>query len=464
MPYSRELRTVWRSIGNTPSVLLFVLFCLLQNPQAGSIAVAEEMTATSLLTAYVEQVNDNHTDVTAALTVFKQGNFDQARQLLQKATVADPQLPPAGVLLTRMFLAAGQPVLASAELQRVTEQHPDDPEAFLGIGELSIAQNRPADARLAFDKASDLAKRKQLSKYRTQKMRYRMGMGLAALAEQQQDWATAIKHLQPIVDGQQHGSDVVVRLARSRFKLGEREPVFKLLQNQWHQSPRTMQLPELTMGLLCQEAGEQQQAAEWIRQAADTDQKSEATQSAVATWALENGDNDFAQTCAQQAADNSNGSIQSRLLLALVARYKKDYVTARQHLESVHLESPADLAAVIELSIVLSHIKGMENRALQYAQVGNKLQPDLKLPAGRNAAIATARILHRYGGEAEAEKIVRRVLKIGPVSVESSFYSAVILLKNDPATAKQLLRQLVDSQRIFPDYEAAKALLKNAAR
>ena len=174
VPITDDLHAIWRCACR--------LLCLLSGVMAGNVVVADEMTAESLLVAYVEQVDEKHEDVSTALKVFKTGDFDQARELLEKATVADPALPPAGVLLTRMFIAAGQPSPARAELQRVTENHPLDPEAFLGIGELAIAENRFADAKLAISKAMDLAREKNLSEYRYKKMQYRIHLGLATLA------------------------------------------------------------------------------------------------------------------------------------------------------------------------------------------------------------------------------------------------------------------------------------------
>lgn len=440
-------------------VVVFTL--LLSGALAFDSAAADEMTTQSLLAPYVERVGEEYDDVTAALTVFKNGQFDDARELLQKAIAASPQLPPAGILLTRMFMAAGEPTRGLAELQRVAEAYPQDPEAFLGITEVAIAQGRFADAELALNKAVQLNADSNMAEFRKTNIVLRIRLGQATLAEHREDLSEAARHLQLIVDQEIRNRDAVLRLARSRFKLSEHNAVTDLLQKHWETNKTSIQHPQITLGLLWQESGHRQRAATCIQSAADQDRSSIATQSFVTTWALESGNMELAESCAERSVALSNSSIQSRLLLALVSRYRSDYTAARTLLEEVHLESPANLAAVIELSIVLSHIEGMENRSLQYAQVGIKLQPDLRMPAGRNAAVALARILHKFDGESHAEEIIHQVLKAGPISVESSYYAAMIVVEKNPDAAKQLLQQVIKSDRIIPDIAAARALLES---
>lgn len=423
-----------------------------------------EMTAESLLEAYVEKVDVMHADVASALAVFKKGKFADARKLLTKATTADPALPPAGILLTRMFIAADQLRLASAELEKVIAEHPSDPEGYLGIGEVAVSERRFAIADLALQKATDFAKTKKFSTYRQKKMLSRIRIASAALAEHHEDWATVSKYLQPIVDDDLDQPAVVSRLARSLFKQGKEEAAFRLLQKHYDSDKDSdnVRRPEISVAMLFQEDDNKKKAAQSIKLAAKRDPGSVATQSFVATWALEQGDFVLAQQCADKAFANSKSSIPSRLLVALVARYKGEHDVAKEVLESVHLESPANLSAMIELSIVLREMKGMENRALQYAQVATKLQPNLKLPAGRNAAMSLAWVLNKLGGQPQAEEIVRQVLAAGPLGVESSYFAAKIVLPGkNRAAAKQLLKSALNSELIFPGHDDAKNLYDN---
>ena len=143
-------------------------------------------------------------------------------------------------------------------------------------------------------------------------------------------------------------------------KKGDQDGALKLLQQLWEADKESIVRPEITAALLFNEAKDKKQAARLLKLAADRDPEKESTQIFVAQWALENGDLDYAQQCVDRAMLASKSSLQSRLLAALVARYRKENELAREMLESVHLESPRNLAAVIELAIVLSQIEGME--------------------------------------------------------------------------------------------------------
>ncbi len=184
-----------------------------------------------------------------------------------------------------------------------------------------------------------------------------------------------------------------------------------------------------------------------------------AMQIMVAQWTLESGNLTLAKKCAQQADSVSKSSIESRLLLALVARYEKDFPDAKKLLESVHLESLANLAAIIELALVLTNMDGKENQGIQYAQLATKLQPDLRTDAGRNAAMTLAWILHKYGGQLESASILQQVLLGGQLSVESSCYAAKILLAGENrAAAQKLLKETLDTGLVFPGHDEAKLL------
>ncbi|WP_146458871.1 tetratricopeptide repeat protein [Rubripirellula tenax] len=446
-----------RWLGNSLACLLMTL-CVAWNP---ATTRADEMTAESLLREYIPKVTAKHEDVQRAIVIFKTGNFLQARALLEAAQQADPDLPPAGIMLATMLYAADQPALARAELERVGQAIPDEPSVLLLLAEDALANGNYTYADLAFRRCADMIKTTATNEHRNKNLKNRVVRGLAAIAEAREDWPLAVKLLGQVLGDDLSDSNMVARLARAEFKKGNADASFSLLKKHWESDPTKIQRPEVTQGLLFHEAKDTVASAKYMKMAAEAAPKDAPTQIKVAQWALETGDTDMAQACAERAVLNSDPSIESRLLAALVARYKKDYPMAKDYLESVHLESPANLAAIIELAIVLSDMKGMENRGIQYAQLGVKLQPDLRSPAGRNAAMALAWILHRYGGQAESEKILQQVLVGGPISVESSYYAARILIAGkNHAAAKNLLEQALATGQIFPNYDEAKQLLK----
>ena len=448
------------SLGRASQVYFLLLIVVFQGLSTNNYAHAQEMTAQSLLQIYVAKLDTQHDDVSRALTVFKQGDFIKARKFLETVCTADPALPPARLLLARMFDAANQPVLARAELERVSQRHPTDPGPHLIFAELALSERRFSDAELSFRKARELASKFTANDYRKSNITMRVNQGLAAIAEAREQWPEAVKLLQPVLDMKPGDSSVVARLARSLFKSGDPDGALAVLKKHWSSNKQKIQRPEITMGLFYQDAKDKAKSAEMMKLAAESDVGGAATQSAVAHWALENGELELAKTCANRAW-LVDSTLESRMLVALVARYEKDYPKARAMLERIHLESPANLGAMLELSIVLSNIKGEENRGLQFAQLASKLQPDLRKPAGRNAAMSLAWIMFRFGGQAEAEKILQQVLVAGPISAESTYYAAKILISGNRPVAKKLLEEVLENGRMFPDFEDAKKLYEN---
>ena len=419
------------------------------------------MTTESLLKSYVDKVSKNDGDVDHALTAFKQRDFNGAREFLESAVKADKRLPPADLLLARMFYAANLPREARAALERVSRDHPGDPGPSLIFGELALEGRRIAEAEIALNKASDLARQVKANEHRKKNIQKRVQYGLAGVAEARGDWAGAAKLLRPVVDADPNNVKNVVRLARCLFKNGDHDASLPLLKELWDRDKDSMQRPEIVAALLFAESDDRKKAAELMQLAAQRDSDNEATQRFVGQWALESGDIQLAQRCADKALAASNSSLSSRLLMALVARYKGEYDIARELLESVHLEAPGNFAAVIELAIVLGNIDGMESRAIRYAQLAYRLQPDLRTSTGRNAAIALAWLLHRFGGKPQAEQILQQAISNGSISVESTYFAAIMLQADNPEAAKKLLTAALDSKRVFPNQQHAKDVLKS---
>ena len=419
---------------------------------------AEEMTAESLLKSYVAEIKDEDADVTKALAAFKQRQFKDARKHLQAAVNLDPRLPPPGLLLARMFYAASRPAEARDELERVSRDHPSDPGPSLIFGESALAGRRYSEAELAFNKAADLARQMTSNQHRQKNVAVRIQQGLAGVAEAREDWATASKFLRSAVDADPKNASNVVRLARSLFKQGEHTESLKLIQKQWESDKESFQRPEISAALLFQQADDKKRAAELMKLAAKRDSDNEATQRFVAQWALEAGDFEFAQACADQAILVSNSSPASRLTAALVARYRNEYDVARELLESVHLELPTNLTAVTELALVLGELDGMESRSLRYAQLSVQLRPNLRTTPGRNAGVAVAWLLYRFGSKPQAEQILQQALSSGSISAESSYLAAVMLESSNPKAAKKLLDAAIRSGIVFHKYEHAQQL------
>ena len=431
-------------------------------------ASGQQITAETLLKSSVQQLGPQHRDVADAIEEFKKGQFLKASEALKSACEKDPALPPAGIMMAQLLYAANQQGLARAELERVATDDPTDPESYLLFGEIGFQRRRFAEAELAFRRGAELTQKFTGNDFRKRNMIKRAYSGLAGVAEARQDWATAEKFLQPLVKAGPEDVNNVTRYARAIFQqdekvgdsAGREKEAFQLLADLYKSDPQKVRRPEITMASMYQGAGEKEFSAKLMKRASTEDAQGMATQLTVARWALGVGDMALAQECSDRALRINSGSIDARLVAGLTARYKKDYALARKILEAAHLQTPSNLAAIVQLAVVLIETNDANDQrvALEYATVASRMYPDMGEPAGREAAVTTAWIYYRQGRENDAGLILQKALAGGNVSAESSYYAAEILHQRNPEIAKKLIARALQGDGVFPARPEAEAL------
>ena len=435
----------------------------------GSAATAQ-LTADSLLQGSIEQIGPQHRDVDSAIEQFKKGQFLECSKLLKAARKKDPKLPPDGVMMAQMLYTAKQPGLGRSELERTVKEEPGDPEPYLLFGEIAFQERRFADAELSFRKAFDLTQKYASNNFRKNKMTKRALSGMAGVYETREDWANAARYLTPILKADKTDVANTTRMARALFeqdetlgdnKDGEKQ-AYDMLQALWNTDPKKIRRPEITMGSMYQAKGNKKLTAQLMKNASERDKSGLATQLTVARWALSNGDTNLAQACSDRAASIDGTSMEAKLVAGLTARYKKDLPRARKILESAHLQSPSNLAAILQLAVVLVEGQAKDKAAaLEYSSVASRIYPDVGRPTGREAAVTSAWILYRQGRQQEAQAVLQKALAGGGVSAESSYYAARILQQSNPDVAKRLLSTALKGDGVFPARGEAEQLMRS---
>src|SRR5690606_32099603 len=202
--------------------------------------------------------------------------------------------------------------------------------------------------------------------------------------------------------------------------------------------------PFVNMALLYQQAGKVNNAKSLMQRAAQDDSQNVRTMLSVARWALEQGETDMADQAAQGAMKLEPEMVDVHLIRALVARKKNDLAGAEEALLRTNRKSPTNLAALMQLAQVLAESpdERKQSQALQYAQLGVQLNPDLKELAGREAAVTLAWVLSRTKRDTEATRLIEQVLRSGDtrMSADSAYHAAQILYNQGMTeAARQLL-------------------------
>jgi len=436
----------------------------------GASVADAQLTADALLKGAVAQIGPQHRDVDSAIEQFKKGQFLECSKLLKSARTKDPKLPPDGVMMAQMLYTAKQPGLGRSELERTVKEEPNDPEPYLLFGEIAFQERRFADAELSFRRSYDLTQKYTSNPFRKNKMLKRALSGMAGVYETREDWARAAKYLEPIVRADKADIANSTRMARALFeqdasigdnKGGEIE-AYNMLKALWNADKKNVRRPEITMGSMYQAKGNKDITANLMKNASERDKTGLPTQLTVARWALGNGDTALAQACSDRAAQISPTSMEAKLVAGLTARYKKDLPRARKILESAHLQSPSNLAAILQLAVVLVEGADRDKKAaLEYSSVASRIYPDVGRPTGREAAVTSAWILYRQGRQQEAQAVLQKALQGGNVSAESSYYAARILQQSNPDIAKRLLTTALKGDGVFPARSDAEQLMRS---
>jgi tetratricopeptide (TPR) repeat protein len=415
-------------------------------------------------------------EIREAATKFSQRDFKGAEETLSAAKLAHPELPPAGVMLGKWYAQIKNSLAARTAYEMAARDEPADPEPYVVFGENALRQRRFTDAALLFDRAVETSDKYNADETRKRLMSLRANAGVAAVAAARERWQDAETSLRKALLLDDDNVALIRRLGRVLFKQGEAEPegsqtqkqkfnaAYKLFQDIYAKSPDKTGRPEINMANLYQESGKQENAEKMVKLAIQRDPDHLATQLAAAQWALGTGKRGLLKQCADAAQRIDANSLQTQVLLGFLARLDGDFAAAESAFEKALAKSPNSALALNQMAIALVEQEGEEKRrrAVQYADMCNRIYNDRNQMTGREALVTSAWVLYKLGRLQKAAQKVELALSAGGVGPEAAYFSAVILKERGrDEIAKTLLeRTLENSQRLFPNREKAEALLE----
>lgn len=391
-----------------------------------------------------------------AVAEFNQQHFDAALDLLNQAAAKNPELSPGRTSLARFFIQTNQLPAARAMLEQTASELPDDPEAYRMLGDMAFQERRYTEARLVFEELGRLADKFAGNARRKTNYISASHAGLAAVAEAQQQWEVARKHLTAwlAIDAKNAGEHH--RMGQALFGLDKPDEAYQELQTAAGMVAE-LPVPEVTMGRLYQQTGKSDQAAEWMKKAVEKFPDSLPARLGVAQWEFENGQLDNAQKDVDAALKLKADSLEAQVLAGIVYRFQKNYPAAEQHLQAAYLASPSNAMAANQLALVLSAQpdEAKRRRALELAE-GNSRE------FANNPEIAATLgwICYQSGRIDDAAKIFKAVANSGRVSPDTAYFMAVLSNQaGKGADAIPALRSAIDSKSPFAYRDEAKKLL-----
>lgn len=413
----------------------------------------------------VEEVGPKYNGINDAMSRFLNRDFEGAQQLLREVTAQNPELPPAGILMGKMFAAAKNTPAARGAIENSVTDNPGDPEAFIIFADTAVQQRRWTDAELLYNRANALVQKYSSNPKRKKNLQTSALNGLAAVSEFRKDWKGAEGYLTKMTAPGLAPDNItaLTRLGRAYFQQGGKaneERAYELFNKIYTMNKQQVPRKEINMGRLLEANG--RDASSLYQKALERDPNTLATQLAVAKWAIDTGREDIAKRCSSSASKLDPNNFQTRQLQGILALYGQDYASAEKIYRIANQLQPGNNATMASLAVCLVEQPNEDKRrqALEYATMNLRLLNDRSQQGGRDAAVTMAWVLYRLGNIVQAERTLREALAAGGVGFDSAYFAAEILNeRGQKEAAMQLLKPALESKRLFPSRKPAQALL-----
>ncbi len=465
--YVRSLFNVIRTLA-----LLAVLLLISTHVFAQAVDEAKPEELESLLQsqqqASVKAFEEKYPGVREAASKFSKRDFSGAEESLKAVKQAHPELPPVGIMLGRFYAQVNFGAAARTAYEMAARDEPSDPECYVAFGENALQQRRFTDAALLFDKAvQTLQSNTTLAPARKKLLALRAYAGVGAVAAARERWTDAQAAFEQALTNEEDNLLINARLAQAIFKQGSSDDerrAYEIFQQMYNKAPDLAGRAEINMANLYQEVGKDKNANQLIEKAIERDANTLKTQLSAAQFALNTGRTDMLRQCATAAERIDAASIQTQILLGFLARLDGDYGKAEASFQKALDNSPTSALALnqMAISLVEQNNDDKQRKAVEYAEMCNRMYADRNQMTGREASITLGWVLYKLGRVADAAQQVQAALSSGGVGPEAAYFAAVILHdRGQSEVSKALLEQtLKGNNRLFPNREKAEQLLE----
>jgi len=385
-------------------------------------------------------------DAKEAIKSFQKSDFVACLEQLAQARKAHPELAPPHALFAKLAILANQGALIRPALESAIGEDPEHPEVFILFGDLALAEGRVTDAAVHFEKARGLAAGKRWTPEQKNRFDRLSFQGDAVVAESRGDWKAARAALTDWLTHEPGNAPARQRLGKALFHLKEYDAAYGQLERA-AKADAALEPAAITMAWLFSRAGNLKKAEEWINYANKSAPESPAVQMGSASWLMEHGRADEAQSHADAAVKLNPGSNEIKRLLGLAARQRKDFVQAEQIFEALAHDAPADAWVRNQLALVLVQQIDLHKRrrALELAELSVRQNPKA---ADSLATLGT--VYYRLNRLDDAEKVLQAVVGSGQGDSDAAYVLARVRAdRGHPEAAPALLKPALNASGVF---------------
>ena len=181
----------------------------------------QQLTAESVLSSIVENYGPQYEDVEKAITSLRAKDGDAALKHLETAYQKNKDLPPPDTLLAQILFRGRNPNAGRAALDRATAKYPNDPAAYIYLGDVALGEKRQTEASTMYNRGLDLCKKYSANPKRRERLLANAYGGLALMEEQKENWPAAKTLLEQLLKHDAKNAIAKTRLGRVLFKMAK---------------------------------------------------------------------------------------------------------------------------------------------------------------------------------------------------------------------------------------------------
>lgn len=441
-------------------------------PSAQSAASGDATENAQLESLYTEMSNLVPGDVAAgsqtekalkaAIDLFATRKPLEAQQLLKDSAAADPNFPPADLLLASMAFAINDSKSGNRLLEQSAISSGDYPDVYFSFGRLALSQQRFTDAEANAELALQKINGGSFTPVQTNhfKRRYYEIKFQTAKARGQLD--AAKQFLQQLEAIAPQSPQTLVAKAEIAFEEKDVNQAVEYLKQLNAASKGEPQIPQLVIAGWFQRKGKVQNADLWIKKAAAENSDNAKVQIAAAQWSLNR--EKFSDTLrAVKSLEAISGETNfSQEIRAKVAFAQGAYETAEEKFDALLAANPGniDYANMLSLSMIQSTDPEKQKAALELVRKVAGAQQN-----SPTALSSLAYVMLKSGETEGARSLLARVAQIPKPSTDMSFIMAYMLAETGQMPqAKSILEKIVPAKGLFLFRGEAQKLLQSVGQ
>lgn len=420
-----------------------------------STAAEKDPGSTEAMDAALNEINKQSPDLALALKLF------------EDAVQKDPRWPPARVLMAKSFLLRGSVPAAQDQLEQLTKNHPEEPEAYLLLGEMAYGLRRITEAKLLFEEGGRRMADFKGDPSRKKNLDERVQAGLASVAEAREQFDVAISHMEEWIKINPDSHAAHQRLGAALFRQNPKDDAARKAAYVEFQKASKLNAdistPDILLMQLCEQAGDRKYADTMAKRAIKNSPDNFRVQLDVAQWMVNTNQIAEAKPHAERALQLNPDAVEAKVLRGIVARYLHELDEAEQLLNDARNQEPNAFNINDQLALVLieSSDTAKQNRALNLAQENlNRNNQSV------DAALTMGWILFKQGKSPDAERLLAQAISATQrIPPDGAYYWAKVSLERGrKPDAVSALEKALESPLPFYYRQEAEALRNSLAK